>query len=144
MRYLKHLKYCMICAALFLCMSFTCTDEVDLRDNKIVFFINNSDESIYVGDSSQDELFTTEYALRHGIDFLTEINPGEIATFYNRIPDNILSAKDKTQYIVFTESTFQKYSIEDIKDNDIYDAYYSFDYNELEKINFKIFYPNDK
>lgn len=140
---MRHLVYCGVSALIFLCLAFTCSEEVDLKENEVVFFCNASDERIFVYYLPDGELLTPKIALRNGVDYLRKIEPGEIVTYYRHIPSEYFPAFEKTQFIIFKNSTIENYSVSELSEMEFSDAYFAYDYYELKNMNFKIYYNGE-
>lgn len=140
----KVVSYILICLTFIVLTATTCDDStVYYRD---VILLNSIDETIYVEDfmfSDQAELLSP-YHVFNLIDLraLKEIPKG--STFIGKFPmlekaDN----KMKYQIIIFKQSTLDKYTKEELVENDIFDKRYVLTYEELEAMGFKIVYTGE-
>ena len=129
------------CTLLFTAMSCPDTDEY-LEHHYTVLFENKSGDNIYLvegyGETPQNYL-SPHYAYIDQPDTrIWNINDKEEFYFY--------ISKDYTEYLylmVFKKSTMDRYTKEELVEQNIYDTLYTFSPAELKKMNFKITYTGE-
>jgi len=101
---------------------------------------NYSDEPISFFCDTYKNL-TSEYVLLEHKWGLMELQEGQ--SYSMKIPyDN--SENDGTiQVLIFRKSTLEKYSMEELAENNMYDAFYSYTFSELEAMQSRIVYDGE-
>lgn len=115
-------------------------------DTKYIYVYNETNENIYVCGWSSDKEFilTPNYVFNERTDLLQEIRPK-----CNSLNKGLLIVYDGTeksvshQIIIFKQSTLDKYTKEELIENDIFDKRYVLTYEELEAMGFKIVYTGE-
>lgn len=144
--------YMLLCAVFLLCSAMTCDDGPTYFCDIIVK--NVSSDTIYVCgmDGNEDDApFTIGKAIyynRLGEKSLHELCVGEVYKDGGLIyDDKFISQEDISghRYCLFVlkKSTKEKYSIEQIAEQNIYDKKYELTYNELRALNFQINYTGE-
>ena len=134
----KYFIHILLCS---LSMVFTATTCRDSDDNyETIRLDNQSGEPIYFFFWWEKDFNPIDYYTNH---------PGISSLFYyldNKEENKQGCALDNDDYYIYVivkKSTMDKYTIDEIKEKNIYDTIYAYTYNELDKMNFKITYTGE-
>lgn len=141
----NYLSLLFLCSLTLLFTAMTCNDG-NLVEAQDVLFENRSGDSIF-------------FAYQYGYDISKPSNPlNPYMVFINEPPYYISGLADqetfeglgfrkgKSDYIyliIFKKETMDKYTQEELAEQNIYDTLYTLSYSELEKMNFKIIYTGE-
>ncbi len=143
-RHGKHVWNCLLCSVFLMCSAFCCQGENWVDEDLIIE--NNTSECIYVSPPEYVwGLLYPEYVLSDGIEGMLRIESGENAMFkLTALLDDEADYNDMYQSLVIRESTFEKYGIDEIIQNKIYDRRILYTYRELSNMGFIMVIEDDE
>ena len=135
----------MICIA-YLTLSMACDcDNADV-DYEIIYISNQSNEiiyctqNVYFPSAQMPTGLTVAGAFNYATPF-SEIQLGETSRYGLLSPTSY--EYDNIQIMIFKKNTWDKYSKEELIENNIYDKLYVLSFKELEAMDFKIVYTGE-
>lgn len=143
-RYGKHVWNCLLCTVFLMCSASCCQGENWVDEDLII--INNTSECIYVSPPEYIRgLLYPEYVLSDGIEGMLKIESGGEVMFKLRALLNYEEDYNEMyQSLVICESTFEKYGIDEIIQNRIYDRRILYTYRELSDMGFIMVIEDDE
>ena len=132
--------YLIICFSYLLFSATTCEEFPE--ETVPAIFQNECEECIYVlfWGSDAANILTSEQAFKME-EYFTKLQSGE--KYVENIPIMDTDMTFYYQFLIFKQSTLNKYTKEELIKKNIYDKLYVLTYEELEKMNFKIVYTGE-
>lgn len=136
---MKHVSIIILIAFLStLFMATTCDDSNVYRAD--VALVNNSKEPIYVVEFNFNDYDSISvialYRLKH---LMIKVEPKGVYNGSVIIPDGNYS-RVNAEFVIYKSSTMQKYSEKEIAEKNLIDKHYSYSYEQLKAMGFKIVY----
>lgn len=136
---------------LFTCLLFVLFTAMTCDDNTIhytsVQLVNNTDEVIWVaqfGFGDENRVLTPyDILILMERQYLKKVLPHESFQGEIAIRDDHFPLDVKTQFLLFKDSTMEKYTDEELAEKNIFDKRYSYTYDQLKAMNFKIVYTGE-
>ena len=129
----------------FVCTMFSASTCQEMEESLYVMVKNDSDEGIamytYISYVKDSDFITPGFALTELAKFQERIAPGKGLETRMPLVTSVYTAC--YQFLIFKQSTLDKYTKEELIEKNIFDKRYTLTYEELEKMNFKIVYTGE-
>lgn len=135
-------KIISLCLMAMFCTASACEDfEEDMID---VWLENKSEETIWVkGASFTDGRLISPYDVFRFENNVRDVKPEDTYKFWRCIGPERLEQGIEFQIIVFKQSTIDKYTTEELIEQEIFDKRYSLSYDDLKAMDYKVVYTGE-
>ena len=136
--------YLLLCFLFILFSAMTCEDIDEVGEVFSVTIDNSCNEDIYIIEfdwPDNEHILSPVHAFELMPNFLVKVGTDE--KYEAVIEMSTAYPSTNYQFLIFKQSTLDKYTKEELIEKNIFDKRYSLTYEELEKMNFKIVYTGE-